>query len=225
MPSMVRPLIRPLRSGQADVTGVLLAGGRSRRLGGGDKGLLALAGKPMIIHVRDRLAPQVGQMVLSANGDPSRFAALGLPIAADTVPGFAGPLAGLLAGMRWSQTQAPDTRAIVSVSADAPFLPEDLVARLNAAAADRPLTIVLGRSDSGLHPVIGLWPLALADDLEAALGEGVRKVLHWARRHDTVEVPFAPLEFGGRAVDPFFNINTPEELAEARALIEGRRHP
>jgi molybdopterin-guanine dinucleotide biosynthesis protein A len=207
------------------LTGVLLAGGQSRRLGGGDKGLLALAGKPMIAHVRDRLAPQVGQMVLSANGDPSRFAALGLPIVADTVAGFAGPLAGLLAGMRWSEANAPEARAIVSVSADAPFLPEDLVARLSTTAAGRPARIVLGRSDSGVHPVIGLWPLALAADLETALESGVRKVLDWARRHDTVEATFPPIELDGRTVDPFFNVNTPEELAEARALIEGRRHP
>lgn len=214
----------------ADTTGVLLAGGQSRRMftgwGGqaafGDKGLLDIAGKPMLAHVMARLKPQVAAMVINANGDPARFAAFGLPVVADTVEGFVGPLAGVLAGMRWSAAHTPDARAIVTVSTDAPFIPLDLVARLQAAVADRPGAIAMARSDGEWHPVIGLWPVALADDLEAALREGVRKVLRWTDRHGTVGVEFAPLRIAGRDVDPFFNANTPEELAEARALLATR---
>lgn len=215
------------------IVGVLLAGGQSRRMfssasdkpgagdrpATGDKGLLDLGGKPMIAHVIGRLAPQVGAMVINANGDPARFDALGLPVVADTVGGFAGPLAGVLAAMRWATRNAPGARFIVTVSTDAPFLPHDLVARLRAAEAGKPGGIALAASDGGLHPVIGLWPVALADDLEAALSQGVRKVLAWTDRHGTIAVDFAFERIGDASVDPFFNANTPEELAEARRLV------
>ncbi len=203
-----------------DITGLLLAGGQSRRMGGGDKGLQALAGKPMLVHVRDRLAPQVGRMVLNANGDPARFAEFGLPVVADTIEGFVGPLAGILAGLRWSAVAAPGARFVASVSTDAPFLPFDLVARLAAALEPSPGSIALARSAGELHPVIGLWPVALADDLETHLKAGMRKVLHWTDRHGTIPVDFAPVRIGDETVDPFFNANTPEELAEARRLLE-----
>jgi molybdopterin-guanine dinucleotide biosynthesis protein A len=202
-----------------EVTGVILAGGLSRRMGGGDKGLLDLGGASMLAHVVRRLAPQVGRMVLNANGDPARFASFGLPVAADTVAGFAGPLAGVLAGMRWSERQAPTARFIATVSSDAPFLPGDLVARLALTLAARPTAVALARSGGELHPVIGLWPIALADDLERGLAAGVRKVLRWTDRHGTIPVDFAFLERGGRSIDPFFNANTPEELDEARRLL------
>lgn len=207
------------------VTGVLLAGGQSRRMfegsaSGGDKGLLYLGDKPMIGHVLARLGPQVGRMVLNVNGDPSRFAAFGLPVAADSIEGFAGPLAGVLAGMRWSSQNAPAAPFIATVSTDAPFIPHDLVARLMAAAAARPGAIALAQSAGELHPVIGLWPVGLAGDLQAALETGVRKVLAWTDRHGTLAVPFGPERVGSRDVDPFFNANTPEELAEARAILE-----
>ncbi len=209
-----------------DVTGVLLAGGQSRRMfarepgGGGDKGLLMLGRQPMIAHVMARLAPQVGRMVLNVNGDPGRFSALQLPIAPDPVTGFVGPLAGVLAGMRWSLANAPEARFIATVSTDAPFIPETLIARLTAAASEHPGGIPLAQSGDELHPVIGLWPVALADDLEAALTSGTRKVLAWTDRHGTIPVPFPPERVGSRLVDPFFNANTPEELAEARAILE-----
>jgi molybdopterin-guanine dinucleotide biosynthesis protein A len=213
------PVINSAQDSREDVAGVLLAGGRSSRMGGGDKGLLELAGRPMLAHVIERLKPQVGPMVLNANGDPARFAPFGLPVVPDTVVGFAGPLAGVLAGMRWAARAAPRARAIVTVSTDAPFLPRDLVARLSGALAERPGGIALASSGGELHPVIGLWPVALADDLEAALDAGLRKVLHWTDRHGTVPVEFPFLEIGGRAVDPFFNANTPAELDEARAML------
>lgn len=202
------------------VTGVLLAGGLSRRMGGGDKCLRDLAGKPMLAHVIERLRPQVGAMVLNANGDPARFAAFGLDVVPDTIEGFAGPLAGVLAGMRWSAGHAPEARWIVTVSTDAPFLPLDLTRRLLEATTGGPNTIALAASGGEVHPVIGLWPVSLADDLEEQLKAGVRKVLHWTDRHTTKVVDFPFLTINGHEIDPFFNANTPEELDEARALIE-----
>jgi molybdopterin-guanine dinucleotide biosynthesis protein A len=203
----------------ASVTGVILAGGQSRRMGGGDKGLLELAGKPMLAHVIERLAPQVGRVVVNANGDPARFAAFGLPVVADTVPDFAGPLAGVLAGMRWSRANAPAARWIATAAGDAPLLPRDMVERCIEALEGRPGAIALARSAGHLHPVIGLWPVALADDLEAQLAAGVRKVLAWTDRHGTVPVSFPFVEVGGTGLDPFFNANTPQELGELRALL------
>ena len=203
----------------ADITGVILAGGQSRRMGGGDKGLLEIGGRPMLAHVIERLAPQVGQIVINANGDPARFVRFGLPVVADTIEGHVGPLAGVLAGMRWARLNTPEARTIATVSADAPLLPADLVARLEAAVAGRGNAIAIAQSGGELHPVIGLWPVELADDLEAALAGGLRKVLHWTDRHGTVPVDFAFLERAGRSIDPFFNANTPEELEEVRRLI------
>jgi molybdopterin-guanine dinucleotide biosynthesis protein A len=201
------------------VTGVVLAGGQSRRMGGGDKGLLELAGKPMLGHVIDRLSPQVGRVAINANGEPSRFAPFGLPIVADTVSGFVGPLAGVLAGMRWSAGNASAARWIVTVAGDAPMLPLDLVSRLAGAVAVRKSAIALARSAGEVHPVIGLWPVALADDLETALEAGVRKVLHWTDRHGRVEVDFPMTRIGRIEVDPFFNANTPQELDSLRAML------
>jgi len=202
------------------IVGLLLAGGLSRRMGGGDKGMHEIAGKPMLAHVVDRLAPQVDRIVLNANGDPARFAAFGVPVVADTIEGFVGPLAGILAGMRWAAAHAPGARYVASVSTDAPFLPGDLVARLAAALDAAPRSVALARSAGELHPVIGLWPIALADDLDAELRAGVRKVLRWTDKHGTIPVDFAPVTIAGQSVDPFFNANTPEELAEARRLAE-----
>ena len=210
----------PAVSARPGVTGIILAGGQSRRMGGGDKGLLDLSGKPMLAHVIDRLRPQVGAIAINANGDPARFARFGLPVIADTVAGFAGPLAGVLAGLRWSAAHAPAARWIATAAGDAPLLPADLVDRLLAAAEAAPAgAIALAQSQGELHPVIGLWPVALAEDLEAELGRGVRKVLHWTERHGTVPVSFPPTRVCGLDIDPFFNANTPQELAELRALI------
>lgn len=201
------------------VTGVVLAGGLSRRMGGGDKGMLALSGKPMLAHVIERLRPQVGSMVINANGDARRFAAFALDVVADTIAGFVGPLAGVLAGMRWSAAHAPDATHIVTAAGDAPLLPLDLVARLQAAARDRPGAIALAQSAGELHPVIGLWPVSLADDLELELRQGMRKVLRWTDKHGTLPVPFAMIEMGSRVLDPFYNANTPEELDELRRQL------
>ena len=156
------------------IVGVILAGGLSRRMyegqtKQGDKTLLELGDGTMLDAVIERLAPQVDLIVINANGDPTRFDDFGLAVVGDTVSGFVGPLAGVLAGMRWAQTNAPDARTIVTVSADAPFLPDDLVVRFVTALVNKPGAIAVAQSADGLHPVIGLWPVALADDLEAAL--------------------------------------------------------
>ncbi|KAB2848446.1 MAG: molybdenum cofactor guanylyltransferase MobA [Hyphomicrobiaceae bacterium] len=188
-------------------------------MGGGDKGLRLIAGRPMIERVVERLKPQVRTLVLNANGDPSRFAALGLPVVADPIEGFAGPLAGVLAGLSWARLNAPGTVFVVSAATDTPFFPRDLVARFLDAADGNERRIALARSADGLHPVFGLWPIALAGDLEAALKSGTRKVLDWTGRHATVEVEFQGAEVPG--VDPFFNVNTPEEIELANKLCSG----
>ncbi len=188
-------------------------------MGGGDKGLLELAGRPMLGHVICRLSPQVGRVVINANGDAMRFAAFGLPVVPDTIGGFVGPLAGVLAGMRWAAINTPQARWVVTAAGDAPLLPSDLVARLVKATARRPGAIALAQSHGELHPVIGLWPIALAQDLEEQLRSGVRKVLHWTDRHGTMPVPFPPARIGGLDIDPFFNANTPQELDQLRAML------
>ena len=201
------------------VTGVILAGGLSRRMGGGDKGLLELGGKPMLGHVIDRLSPQVTNVIINANGNPARFAAFELPVVADTIEGFVGPLAGVLSGMRWAAKHAPDARWIVTAPGDAPLLPRDLVAKLSGAAADNKRSIALAQSGGELHPVIGLWPVALAQDLEEQLRQGVRKVLQWVERHGMTAVTFPSQRMCGLSIDPFYNANTPQELGELRAML------
>ncbi len=188
-------------------------------MGGGDKGLLGFGPGTLLDHVIARLAPQVSAVVLNANGDPARFAAFGLPVVPDPIEGFVGPLAGVLAGMRWAAGQPTPFAHVLTVSSDAPFLPHDLAARLAAELAAAPGAIAIARSAGELHPVIGLWPVSLADDLEAALQGGVRKVLAWTDRHGTRPVDFAMLETPAGEVDPFFNANTPAELDEARRLL------
>jgi molybdopterin-guanine dinucleotide biosynthesis protein A len=205
---------------QEHITGVLLAGGQSRRMGGGDKGLLAFGQGTMLGHVVSRFAPQVCKLVLNANGDPARFAAFELPVVADTMEGNVGPLAGVLTGMRWARENTPAARYVATASTDAPFLPLDLVDRLRAAADAAPGGIAIARSGGHLQPVIGLWPVAHHDDLEAELHQGVRKVLRWTDKHGTLPVDFADVVMGSSSIDPFFNANTPEELDAARRLIE-----
>lgn len=201
------------------VVGVLLAGGQSRRMGGGDKCLLELAGKPFLAHVIERLQPQTHGLVLNANGDPARFASFGLPVIADPVEGFAGPLAGVLAGFTWARENAPDARWIVTAATDTPFFPQNLVTRLlDATGGDYP-AIALAASGGRTHPVFGLWPTALMDDLQEALEDGVRKVLHWTDRHTMTTAGFELLRLGAEEIDPFFNTNTPEDLAKAEAIL------
>ena len=204
---------------QEHITGVLLAGGQSRRMGGGDKGLREIAGRPMLAHVLERFVPQVHHVVLNANGDAERFAAFGLPVVPDPIEGNVGPLAGVLAGMRWSAKNAPDATHIATASTDAPLIPDDLVVSLARTLDGRDEKIALAASGGYKHPVIGLWPVALADDLESALKDGVRKVLHWTDRHGTLTHEFAFRNVDGRSIDPFFNANTLEELEQVAALI------
>jgi molybdenum cofactor guanylyltransferase len=206
------------------ITATILAGGLSRRMfasanSSGDKGLLPLGTDTMIGQVIAAIRPQVAAIVLNANGDPARFASLSLPVVADPIEGFVGPLAGVLAGMRWTQQSHPQATHTLSVSSDAPFLPPDLVNRLQAAVAATPTKIAIAQSGDEVHPVIGLWPVELADDLEAELRAGVRKVLRWTDKHGTVPVAFPFTRHGNRDIDPFFNANTPEELDEARRIL------
>jgi len=206
-------------AGGGKVVGVLLAGGQARRMGGGDKGRRLLAGREMLSHVIETLTPQVSELILNANGDPARFDDLGFPVVADPITDHPGPLAGVLAGLQWTRANRPDVGAIATISTDAPFLPQSLVRRLTAAfEADG--GIPLAQSAGQLHPVIGLWPTALADDLAAALADGVRKVLHWTDRHGTTQVPFPLANINGHPVDPFFNVNTAAELAYANAILD-----
>lgn len=199
------------------VTGVLLAGGQSRRMGGGDKCLLDLNGRPMLAHAIDRLRPQVDGLVLNANGSPDRFDPFGLPVVPDSVEGYAGPLAGVLAGLRWSASNKLDHLFIVTAAADTPFFPHTLVERL-MAALDEDQAIVLAKSNGRTHPVFGLWPVELADDLENWLTDPEnRKILTWVNRHPNKVVEFAEDE-GGQPGDPFFNINTPDDLRSAERV-------
>lgn len=199
----------------SDILGLLLAGGLARRMGGGDKSLVPLAGRPLLAWVVERARPQVGTLVLNANGDPDRFADFGLPVAADGVPGFAGPLAGVLAGLEWAAANAPDTRWVASIATDSPFLPLDLVARLRDAVGREGADIACAASGGRTHPVFALWPVRLAAELRHALvDEGMRKIDAWTARHRVAEVPF-PAE----PLDPFFNLNTPEDVALAERLL------
>ncbi|WP_085869827.1 molybdenum cofactor guanylyltransferase MobA [Pseudoruegeria aquimaris] len=199
--------------------GVILAGGKATRMGGGDKGLLEIGGVSLLERVIGRIGPQVGGLALNANGDPGRFAAFGLPVLADGIAGYPGPLAGVLAGLDWAAAQGADH--LVSVAADTPFFPEDLVPRLLLAAetAGKPIALAATpRPDGGewRHPTFGLWPVALRHDLREALEGGLRKVVHWTDRHGT-----ATARFPAQPYDPFFNVNTPEDLETARAMAAG----
>lgn len=202
------------------IIGLLLAGGQARRMGGGDKCLLALRERPLLAHIIDRLAPQVSDLVINANGDPDRFEAFGLPVVRDPVEGFAGPLAGVLAGMLWARANRPDANWVVTAATDTPFFPSDLVARLLAAVGDTYPAIALSSSDGRQHPVFGLWPTALAGDLDDALRHGTRKVLDWTAKHSTAIVDFPMISAAGETVDPFFNTNRPEDLEKAETLWE-----
>ena len=199
--------------------GVILAGGLATRMGGGDKGLLSLGGQSLMARVIERLGPQVAGLAINANGDPARFADLGLPVLADSVEGFAGPLAGVLAGLDWAAIEGAE--AIVTAAADTPFFPCDLVPRLQLAGEGMAAPLVLAASRDAKrgvvrHPTFGLWPVALRADLRAALESGLRKVVLWTDRHGGREALFETGRF-----DPFFNVNTPADLARAAALLEG----
>ena len=201
------------------IVGVILAGGRSRTMGGGDKTLRSLGSRTMFAHIAARLKPQVDCLVISANGDPARFAALGLPVVADATDDYPGPLGAVLAGMRWAAVSGRQASRIVTVPGDAPFISTDLVERLVAAADASGGAIAVAQSAGVLHPVTALWPVALAEALAWAVIQGERNVGNWAARQGIVAVPFDPIRIGNRTVDPFFNINTPDDFLEAAALM------
>ena len=195
--------------------GVILAGGRATRMGGGDKGLRMVGGRRLIDHVIDRLAPQCGGLAINANGDPSRLATFGLPVLPDSMADHPGPLAGVLAGLDWAAGQG--ATAIVTAAADTPFFPTDLVARLVAGAGPSGLCLAASPDETGRvqrHPTFGLWPVALRDDLRAALTGGLRKIVIWTDAHGAGQAVFDSAPF-----DPFFNVNTPEDIVTADALM------
>lgn len=197
------------------VVGVILAGGLARRMGGGDKGLLPLGGRSLLDHVIARARPQVATLVLNANGDPARFAAFGLPVVADSVEGFAGPLAGVLAGMDWALAQVPGARWIATFASDTPFFPLDLVTRLQDAVLREGAVLACASSAGRPHPVFGLWPIDLRDALEHAMRqEGLRKIDLFTARYR-----LAVVDWPAEPVDPFFNANRPEDLARAEELL------
>jgi molybdopterin-guanine dinucleotide biosynthesis protein A len=199
---------------EVGMLGLVLAGGLARRMGGGDKPRTMIGGQTILSRVIDRLAPQCTRLILNANGDPARFADTRLPVVADSVPDFAGPLAGVLAGLDWAAANAPGIDYVASVPGDCPFLPRDLVARLRQARIDANKPLACARSGEWRHPVVALWPVALRDDLRRALtGEGLRKIDIWTARHGV-----ALANWPAEPVDPFFNVNTPEDAAAAERL-------
>jgi molybdopterin-guanine dinucleotide biosynthesis protein A len=194
--------------------GVLLAGGLARRMGGGDKPMRTIGGRTILERVIARLAPQCDGLILNANGDPARFAAFGLPVIADTVQDFPGPLAGILAALDWTAANRPNVEWILSAAADCPFLPRDLVARLQQTRIEQDAQLAVAASAGQTHPVTGLWRVALRDELRHALvKEDIRKIDRWTARYRlaTVTWPTKPL-------DPFFNANTMDDIAEAERL-------
>ncbi len=200
------------------VAGVILAGGLSRRLGGGDKCLSEVGGMTLLARIAARLRPQVTALALNANGDPARFADSGLEIIADPVEGHRGPLAGILAGMQWAADR-PGCTHVVSVPGDTPFIPGDLVPRLLAANQGAENRIVVAASSGRRHPVIGLWPVNLAGALEAWLRAGHGKVAGFIDGRQHCDVDFSPVPWRGGTLDPFFNINTAEDLELARQYL------
>jgi len=199
---------------RSDTLAVVLAGGLARRMGGGDKPLRTLAGRPLLDHLLDRLTPQVAGVVLNANGDPARFASYGLPVIADGLPDHPGPLAGILAALDHAAAAHPDLDWVLSVTGDAPFIPADLAARLHAAREQAGVKLACARSAGQTHPPIGLWPVALREELRAALLAGERKIDRWTARFGC-----AHADWPAEPIDPFFNANTPEDLDAAEALI------
>ena len=199
---------------QPQTLGVVLAGGLSRRMGGSDKARIRVGRRTILERVLDRLRPQCNGLVLNANADPSRFADFSLPVIADSIPDYAGPLAGILAGLDWAANHAAELEWVASVPSDCPFLPRDLVARLHRARAEAGAALACAVSGDRRHPVIALWPVKLREELRRALTEeGVRKVDQFTARY-AVGVTAWPIT----PVDPFFNINTPEQAAEAERI-------
>ena len=194
---------------------VILAGGLARRMGGGDKPLKTVGGRTLLDRVIDCVAPQCAGIALNANGDPARFAQWRLPVVADSIEGFAGPLAGVLAGMDWAAEHAPECEFLLSVAADCPFLPSDLVAKLESAREETGADISVAHSGDQAHPVVALWRVSLRDDLRRALvEENMRKIDRWTARYK-----IARADWPAEPIDPFFNANTPEDVEAAELLL------
>jgi molybdopterin-guanine dinucleotide biosynthesis protein A len=199
----------------ANLPAIILAGGRATRMGGGDKGLRVVAGRRLLDHVITRLSAQCSPLAVNANGDPARLAEFGLPVLPDSLPDHPGPLAGVLAGLDWAASLGAP--AIITAAADTPFFPPDLAARLVAHAGPTGLCLAASADPTGkMHrqPTFGLWPTALRDDLRAALTGGLRKIVLWTDSHNAGTAEFSSLPF-----DPFFNINTPDDIIAAEALM------
>ena len=194
--------------------GLVLAGGLARRMGGGDKARIKIGGLTILQRVLGCLEPQCSGMIINANGDPARFADTGLPVVADSVPDFAGPLAGILAGLDWAAANAPAKEWLLSVPADCPFLPNDLAARLHQTRTAADTRLACARSGEWRHPTVGIWPVALREDLRHALiEENLHKIELWTARYG-----IAIADWPDKPIDPFFNVNTPEDAARAEAL-------
>lgn len=194
--------------------GLVLAGGLARRMGGGDKALIEIGGATILERVLACFAPQCDGVILNANGDPARFGFTRLPVVADEVPDFAGPLAGVLAGLDWAAAHRPDIAHVASVPGDCPFLPADLVTQLHRARVAAGTPLACARSGEWRHPVAALWSVALREDLRHALTvEGLHKIEIWTRRHGIAVAEWSAMPF-----DPFFNVNTPEDAAEAERI-------
>ena len=203
-----------------NVTGVLLAGGKSQRMGGGDKCLLRLGAKRILQHVIERAQPQVNHLVLNVNGDLGRFSEFKLPIVSDSVVGFAGPLAGGLAGLDWSANNTPNSDWVVSFAADTPFFPMDLVPRLLNAVDGQRGILACASSDNRHHPVFGIWPAELREELrEAIVQDDIRRIDSWTSRYDLKIV-----NFDYEQIDPFFNINNPKDLRLASVYVDRNVH-
>ena len=204
-----------------DIPGIILAGGLSRRMGGGDKGLLMLGETSIIERVIDKILPQVGSLAININGDSSRFPDYKLPIIPDSIKGYLGPLSGILAGMEWAFKNG--NRYIATVAADTPFLPDDLIKRLHAMVKSKNLNIGIAASriltvdDVFIHPTIGIWEVALKDDLRDALANDTRKIMFWAKKF---KLDYYYFDTSDKLSDPFFNINTPDDLEEAKYRLK-----
>ena len=204
-----------------DIPGIILAGGLSRRMGGGDKGLLMLGKTTIIERVIDKILPQVGSLSININGDSSRFPDYKLPIIPDSIKGYLGPLSGILAGMEWAFKNG--NRYIATVAADTPFLPDDFIKRLHAMVKSKNLNIgiaasrFLRRDDVFIHPTFGIWEVALKDDLRDALANDTRKIMFWAKKF---KLDYYYFDTSDKLSDPFFNINTPDDLEEAKYRLK-----
>ena len=204
-----------------DIPGIILAGGLSRRMGGGDKGLLMLGKKSIIKRVIDKVSPQVGSLAININGDSSRFPDYKLPIIPDSIKGYLGPLSGILAGMEWAFKNG--NRYIATVAADTPFLPDDFIKRLHAMVKSKNLNIgiaasrILSTDDVFMHPTFGIWEVGLKDDLRNALANDTRKIMFWAKKF---KLDYYYFDTSDKLSDPFFNINTPDDLAKAKCRLK-----